>query len=144
IYTSGSTGNPKGVMVPHTQLVQSIAARFDHYKQVPTKFLLVPSYSFDSSVAVIFWTLCSGGALIITREGQQRDIKAMADLIKKHGVTHLLCLPSIYGMLLREARGQELETLTTIIVAGEACPAELAQRHEGEAESRRLYNEYGP
>ncbi len=63
IYTSGSTGRPKGVQVSHRNLAASTAARFARYAEPVRGFLLLSSASFDSSVAGIFWTLCSGGTL---------------------------------------------------------------------------------
>ncbi|HEV2765707.1 MAG TPA: amino acid adenylation domain-containing protein, partial [Pyrinomonadaceae bacterium] len=55
IYTSGSTGRPKAVGVSHANASHSTAARLAYYKEPVGGFLLVPSFAFDSSVAVIFW-----------------------------------------------------------------------------------------
>ncbi|HZI16962.1 MAG TPA: amino acid adenylation domain-containing protein [Pyrinomonadaceae bacterium] len=144
IYTSGSTGRPKGVVVSHRNLVHSTAARFRYYREPVGNFLLIPSFAFDSSVAVIFWTLTSGGALTLPREGGQRDPRHLSELIRRDGVTHLLCLPSLYDMLLAQSRGAELDSLTTVIVAGEAFPKELVGRHFARATRAEMFNEYGP
>ena len=69
IHTSGSTGRPKGVMVTHRNLVASTRARELHYAGPVGAFLLLSSFSFDSSVAGIFWSLCSGGTLVLPGEG---------------------------------------------------------------------------
>src|SRR5918993_3843561 len=63
VYTSGSTGQPKGVCVTHKNLFYSTTARFDFYPNQPRSFLLMSSFSFDSSVAGIFWTLMAGGKM---------------------------------------------------------------------------------
>ncbi|MEO1403548.1 MAG: AMP-binding protein, partial [Cyanobacteria bacterium J06635_1] len=39
---------------------------------------------------------------------------------------------------------QQLTTLRTVIVAGEACPRTLAQQHHAKLPQTTLYNEYGP
>ena len=144
IYTSGSTGKPKGVQIQHQSLIISTAARFSYYQLPVGTFLLLPSFSFDSSVAVIFWTLCAGGTLAIPREGTQRDPAHLARMIASEHVTHLLALPSLYSALLTTARPGELMTLRVAIVAGEACPKDLVGRHHLALPQTSLFNEYGP
>src|SRR5262249_51521252 len=66
IYTSGSTGTPKGVVVAHRNVVTSNAARDSFYREFShRRFLLLSSIAFDSSVAGVFWSLLSGGTLIL-------------------------------------------------------------------------------
>jgi amino acid adenylation domain-containing protein len=144
IYTSGSTGTPKGVPITHRGLVHSTVARFMYYPRAVGRFLLLSSFAFDSSVAGIFWSLCQGGALVLPLQKQEQDVHAIAALIARHAVTHTLCLPSLYALLLRYADPQQLSSLHTVIVAGEACPAELVRRHYAALPGATLYNEYGP
>ena len=143
MYTSGSTGKPKGVPVSHANLRYSISARFEYFHEPPGSFLLLSSYSFDSSVVGIFWTLSSGGTLVLTEDGSERDQRAIIETIAEHKITHMLCLPSWYSRLLDETGRDVLESLRTVIVAGEACPASLSRTHK-ERTNARLYNEYGP
>lgn len=142
IYTSGSTGRPNGVEVCHRNAVHSTSARFGYYPARVERFLLLSSVAFDSSVAGIFWTLGQGGALVLPLAGAHKDPKAIVKLIAYKKITHLLCLPSFYGLLL----GQEspLEALSTVIVAGEACARDIAVRHYRQHPNANLYNEYGP
>lgn len=143
IYTSGSTGKPKGVVVSHANAVASTDARFCFYPEPPEGFLLLSPFAFDSSVAGIFWTLSHGGRLFIPREGELLDPAALAACIKREGITHLLGLPSLYGLLLDQA--PELSgSLRAAIVAGETCPPALVAMHRGRLPNTRLYNEYGP
>jgi amino acid adenylation domain-containing protein len=144
IYTSGSTGKPKGVQIQHQSLIISTAARFSYYRSPVGTFLLLPSFSFDSSVAVIFWTLCAGGTLAIPQEGTQRDPAHLARMIASERVTHLLALPSLYSALMTTARPGDLVTLRVAIVAGEACPKDLVGRHHCALPQASLFNEYGP
>lgn len=143
IYTSGSTGQAKGVPISHRNLLNSTFARTDYYREPPQRFLLLSPYAFDSSVAGIFWTLCSGGTLVLPPEGLERDVQQLGVLISSTQVTHLLCLPSLYALLL-EFAGQHLGSLRVAIVAGEPCPAELAERHHAVLQDTELHNEYGP
>jgi amino acid adenylation domain-containing protein len=144
IYTSGSTGKPKGVPITHANLVFSTRARVQAYPERVRSYLLLSSFAFDSSVAGLFWTLVQGGTLVLPPEGFEKDLGLLPDLVARHGVTHVLGLPSLWSFLLDAARAGELETLTTVIVAGESCPPELVQRHRTKLPKARLYNEYGP
>ncbi len=144
IYTSGSTGRPKGVAVTHANLLHSTYARDRFFGEAPGRYLLLSSYSFDSSVAGIFWTLCRGGTLVIPPEGTQLDVPALCGLIRRERVTHLLQLPSVYGLLLSEGDPSALASLRTVIVAGEACPEPLLQHHRAVLPHATFVNEYGP
>jgi microcystin synthetase protein McyB len=144
IYTSGSTGNPKGVMVTHSCLFHSNAARLQYYGGKVGRYLLLSSFAFDSSVAGIFWTLVDGGTLVLPDPGDERDVDRLVDLINQQHVTHTLALPSLYRLLLDYAPPGSLDSLRTVIVAGEACPVDLAIRHYDLLPEAVLYNEYGP
>ena len=109
IYTSGSTGKPKGVLVSHRNLVHSTFARFRYYQEPLESFLLLSPFAFDSSVAGLFWTLCGGGMLVIPEEESHRDPAYLAELIAQHSVSHLLALPSLYELILRQARGRAVD-----------------------------------
>lgn len=144
VYTSGSTGKPKGVMVTHENVVRSTEARDRYYALKPDRFLLLSSFSFDSSVAGIFWTLLNGGELWLPPEGTQQNVARIAELIRHGGITHLLALPSLYRSLLLQAAHDELRSLRTVIVAGEPCPVDLAAMHFRHLPEVSLFNEYGP
>jgi amino acid adenylation domain-containing protein len=144
IYTSGSTGTPKGVLVSHRNLVHSTFARFLYYQERLDSFLLLSPFAFDSSVAGLFWTLCRGGMLVIPEEDSHQDPAYLAELIERHSVSHLLGLPALYQLILREAPPRQLTSLRTVIVAGEPCPAELVQHHAETLPHAALFNEYGP
>ena len=143
LYTSGSTGRPKGVVVTHDNLRLSTLARFQVYETNPERFLLLPSLAFDSSVAGIFWALAAGGTLVVPTGDDIRDARRLVHLIEQERVTTLLCVPSLYGQLLRGDTGR-LGSLRNVIVAGESCPPRLVGEHFEALPHVRLFNEYGP
>ena len=144
IYTSGSTGRPKGVAIKHGNLLHSTSVREGWFGHQPGAFLLLSSYSFDSSVAGIFWTLSQGGHLVIPPERSEQDMEGLSGLIEQHGITHTLLLPSLYQLLLEHARPARLRSLRTVMVAGEACSPRTVATHYGQLPHTELVNEYGP
>jgi amino acid adenylation domain-containing protein len=144
LYTSGSMGTPKGVVVSHRNLVESTLARMAYYREPVERFLMVPSFAFDSSVAGLFWTLCSGGTLNVLPEGAHREPRRLVEAIASGAITHVLLLPSLYARVLEESRAGELASLRVVVVAGETCPVDLVARHLAALPTVALYNEYGP
>jgi amino acid adenylation domain-containing protein len=144
LYTSGSTGKPKGVCVSHKNLVSSTTARFDIYPNHPRSFLLMSSFSFDSSVAGIFWTLMAGGKLVLIERRTEQDLNALSETFVSEEITHTLLLPTLYQTLIRNLPKRVFDTFRTIIVAGEACPRSLCNEHHNLLPDVELYNEYGP
>jgi len=143
IYTSGSTGRPKGVVVSHANAAASLAARLAHYGD-PGSVLLFPSFAFDSSVAAIFGTLAAGGRLVLAPDTVLRDVDQVSALIERERITTMLLVPRLYGAMLDHAPAHRLESLRTVIVAGEAVPRGLPATHAARLPRADLFNEYGP
>ncbi|CAG0937652.1 hypothetical protein TFLX_06601, partial [Thermoflexales bacterium] len=144
IYTSGSTGQPKGVMITQRNVVHSTRARMTYYGDDVETFLLLSSFAFDSSVAGLFWTLCQGGKLVLWQDDFKQDVLQLPELIAQQHVTHLLCVPSLYALLLAQPAWERLTNLRTVIMAGEALPPELLERHQHRLPHVSCFNEYGP
>lgn len=144
IYTSGSTGRPKGVPITHKSIVNSTLGRTEFYGKDPDSFLLLSSIAFDSSKAGIFWTLCTGGTLVISEKRIEQDIDLLTKTIQRNNVSHTLMLPSLYASLLDHITVSDFQSLSTIMVAGEACPISVCAKHFETLPEVELYNEYGP
>ncbi|MEW6734140.1 MAG: amino acid adenylation domain-containing protein [Acidobacteriota bacterium] len=144
IYTSGSTGKPKGVEVSHRNLVHSTYARSLYYQDMAVRYLLLPSFAFDSSVAVIFGTLSQGSTLLLLNEAYCKDPAQVQQSIIKYQASHLLTVPSFYSYLLAEFCKQPPLCLRSAIVAGEPCSEALVATHFEIIAEVALINEYGP
>ncbi|MCX7055699.1 MAG: AMP-binding protein, partial [Proteobacteria bacterium] len=138
IYTSGSTGRPKGVGNTHAGVINLIAAQSAGFDlQAGDRLLQFASQAFDSSVAELADSLSQGAALVLMSEQTRRDTDLLVQVISRQSVMHAF-LPS--GILSGLSRDQ-LSGLRTLVVAGEACPAELVTRF---SPGRRMINAYGP
>jgi amino acid adenylation domain-containing protein len=144
IFTSGSTGEPKGVIVERGHLAASNAARDIYYSEPPSRFLLLSPVSVDSSVAGIYWTLGSGGTLVLPAPRTEQDVEGLAGLVEHAGVTHTLLIPSLYRALIEHAEPRCLASLRCVIVAGEECPPDVVRLHHACLPGVALHNEYGP
>ena len=144
MYTSGSTGRSKGVLISHRNLVNSTYARTIYYPEPLSSFLLLSPLATDSSVAGIFWSLCTGATLILPKKRAEQEIGSLTRQIAERSVSHLLCLPSLHNLILEHSDSGSIESLKVVIVAGEACTRDIVERHHDTLPAVSLYNEYGP
>ncbi|MBS4097956.1 MAG: amino acid adenylation domain-containing protein [Sulfuricella sp.] len=138
IYTSGSTGKPKGTVLRHRGLCNLARAQGRLFGVEPgSRVLQFASFSFDASVSEIFMALCSGAALhLATREEMLPGAPLLA-VLREQRITHVTLPPSLLAVLPCEA----LPDLSGLIVAGEPCTAEIAEKW---CAGRRFFNAYGP
>ncbi len=145
IFTSGSTGRPKGVVVTHGNLAYHVAARNQAHPGRPNRVLLLSfPLIFDGSVTGIFGTLAIGGTLVLPQPIAASDPDRLARLIAREKVSQTIMIPSQWSLMLSSAACADLQQLELAIVAGEACPRDLVDRHHAHLPSTRLCNEYGP
>ena len=137
IYTSGSTGRPKGVMIAQRGAVNLACAQAKLFGvSAGTRVLQAAAPTFDAAVSEILVTLLHGGTLLLARREQLLG-PDLAALLHAGQVQVVTLPPSVLATLPESA----LPALRTLVVAGEACPAELARRWSA---GRRLLNAYGP
>ncbi|MEH2048358.1 amino acid adenylation domain-containing protein [Nostoc sp.] len=138
IYTSGSTGKPKGVMVEHRGLCNLAQAQIQTFGvQSDSRVLQFASLSFDACISEILMTLGSGATLYLGTKDSIMPGTPLIERLRDYGITHITLPPSALAVLPTE----ELPNLQTIIVAGEACSAELIKLW---SVGRNFFNAYGP
>ncbi|MBR8840976.1 MAG: amino acid adenylation domain-containing protein, partial [Stigonema ocellatum SAG 48.90 = DSM 106950] len=149
IYTSGSTGNPKGVLIPHYNIVRLFAATQSWFNfnecDVWTFF---HSYAFDFSVWEIWGALLYGGRLIVVPYLISRTPESFYTLLCKEKVTVLNQTPSAFGQLIQADKSlhqvKDL-SLRLVIFGGEALSLESLKpwfEQHGD-QSPQLVNMYG-
>ena len=135
IYTSGTTGVPKGVAVTHhnvTQLLESLDAGLP----APGCGRSVIRWPSTSRCGRSWAALLRGGRLVVVPESVAGSPEDFHALLVTEQVSVLTQTPSAVGVLSPEG----LESVA-LVVAGEACPAEVVDRW---APGRVMINAYGP
>jgi amino acid adenylation domain-containing protein/thioester reductase-like protein len=138
IYTSGSTGKPKGVMVEHKGLVNLAQAQIQVFGlDCNSRVLQFASFSFDACISEILMSWASGATLYLGTKDSIMPGMPLIERLRDDAITHVTLPPSALAVLPNE----ELPKLQTIIVAGEACSAELIKKW---SVGRNFINAYGP
>ncbi|AKJ04229.1 non-ribosomal peptide synthase protein (TIGR01720 family)/amino acid adenylation domain-containing protein [Archangium gephyra] len=138
LYTSGSTGRPKGVVVTHEGACDLIPGKARAFGVgAESRVMQLASLGFDASIWEYLLTVSVGAALYVPAGGRVPLGEELRRELVEGGVTVLTLPPSVLALLPDEG----LEHLRVVMVAGEACPAELVERW---GRSRRLVNGYGP
>ncbi|WP_258008805.1 AMP-binding protein, partial [Rhodococcus sp. ENV425] len=128
IYPPGSPGRPKGVVVPHRNVVTLLAETHDRFgfdeHDVWTMF---HSYAFDFSVWELWGALAYGGRLVVVDHHTARSPEAFLDLLRREHVTVLNQTPTAFYQLIEadRAAGEHTLSLRYVVFGGEAL--DLAQ-----------------
>ncbi|MCP5047667.1 MAG: amino acid adenylation domain-containing protein, partial [bacterium] len=144
MYTSGSSGVPKGVLVEHRTIVNTIIWRRDKYEYAPGYVSLqVPPHYFDSSVTDIFCPLLGGARLVLIKDEERSDLTILRGIITRNAVTHFIVVPIFYNVMLEEIPAS-LKDVKMICCAGDHFPHQLIRKHFERLPHTRIFNEYGP
>jgi len=139
IYTSGSTGRSKGVLIEHGGLANLCDEQARVFAMRPEdRVLQLSSLCFDASVFEMAMALAAGATLCLIPSQAMFRGATLLEVLRRQRVSCMTIVPSVLRLLPSDA----LPDLTTIIAAGEDCPAELVERWA--AEGRRFFNAYGP
>ncbi|MDJ0674318.1 MAG: amino acid adenylation domain-containing protein [Calothrix sp. MO_167.B42] len=140
IYTSGSTGKPKGVLVTHKGIQNLVRAQTSTFGVTrESKVYQFASLSFDAAISEIFMALGSGASLYLKQPEQERmPGPQLWETLTAWGITHITLPPSLLAVI----KPEELPSLQSLIVAGEAASLSLLQRWC--TQGRKVFNAYGP
>jgi amino acid adenylation domain-containing protein len=138
IYTSGSTGTPKGVEVPHRGIANLATSQVRLLELQPAdRILQMAALGFDASIFEISKSICAGATLVIGERGERVAIEAVSALLADTRTTVATLPPPLLGAL----NPADLPDLRAVVVAGEACPQDVADRW---GDAVMLFNGYGP
>ncbi|OUS93439.1 non-ribosomal peptide synthetase [Rhodococcus sp. NCIMB 12038] len=150
IYTSGSTGAPKGVPIPHRNVMRLFDVSREWFTFTEDDcWPLLHSYAFDFSVWEIWGALLHGGRLVTVDETTLTSPADLAAVLVDEGVTVLNQTPSAFGHLadaLVRADSFDRLRLRYVVFGGEALdPAVLRAwfAASGPDSGTALVNMYG-
>ena len=132
IFTSGSTGVPKGVMLTHRAVVNTLLDLNARWNVGPAdRVLALSALSFDLSVYDIFGTLAAGGAVVLPARDARRDPVRWLERLREDTITVWNTVPALMQLLVEAAAaaGTGLpESLRLVLLSGDWIPVRLPDR----------------
>ncbi|WP_328398751.1 non-ribosomal peptide synthetase [Nocardia sp. NBC_00416] len=129
IFTSGSTGVPKGVEIPHAAAMNTIDAVNDWFGVGRAdRVLALSALEFDASVYDIFGMFSAGGSIVAVDAGQRAEATSWVDLLRRHRVSILNCVPAMLDMILAIGGDGLGDSLRAVTLGGDWVGADLARR----------------
>lgn len=129
IFTSGSTGMPKGVVIPHKGVINTILDINRRFSVGETdRTLGLSNLNFDLSVYDIFGMLVCGGAVVTLQEEDRRNPEKWMVLMEKFHVTVWNSVPAFMQMMMEYLKGDtdgSLLELKLVLLSGDRIPCEL-------------------
>ncbi|MDP8241210.1 MAG: amino acid adenylation domain-containing protein [Candidatus Hatepunaea meridiana] len=138
LFTSGSTGVPKGAMVEHQSLSNSIAGMVQRYGVTPQdKTLQFASLTFDASIGDIYTALTSGASLFVLPRQEMDNPVLFVEFLNNHQISFAVLPP----ILLRSLNQQPLPFMRALVTAGESPYNEDIEFY---SKTMQYINAYGP
>jgi amino acid adenylation domain-containing protein len=143
IYTSGTTGRPKGMLLPHRGIVRLVT--HTNYMQLDARDVMgqVASPAFDALTWEVWGALLNGARLALVPRETMLDAQALAEEIRRAGITTMLLTTAVFNQVARTAP-DALRGVRNMLFGGEAADAESVRRVLQHSAPENLVNAYGP
>ncbi|MCY1015596.1 amino acid adenylation domain-containing protein [Pyxidicoccus sp. MSG2] len=145
LFTSGTTGRPKGVAVPHAQLVHYVRAATERLGLADcASFALVSTFVADLGNTVLFPALCTGGLLHVLTQERAGSPAGVAEYFQRHPVDCVKLVPSHLSALLTAADPRHVLPRKKLVLGGESSTWALMDTVRELAPDCEVFNHYGP
>ena len=145
IYTSGTTGKPKGVLIRHNNIVNSMLWRKEEFGLGNNdRVLQMFSFLFDGFVVSFLQPLVSGSVLHVIGDERANDIPSIARYIAEYKITHICTVPPLFGAITECLNDEEMQYLRLVSLAGDKLKKEVVDSAKKKNPGLEVCNEYGP
>lgn len=132
IYTSGSTGEPKGVMIEHGRIVNTLQdINFQYSVTDQDKAIVISNISFDLSVYDMFGLLAAGGTIIFPDVKKESNASYLVNFMNNNSVTIWSSTPALMDWFINnienEISDDYLKDIRLILLSGDWIPLNLPQ-----------------
>ncbi len=147
IFTSGSTGNPKGVVIPRSNLENFLNWTLPEHKITNETVIIGQApFTFDVSILDLYCSLYQGGTLVSITKDEIANLKELFHTLRNSNGTMWVSTPSFARLCLMDHSFSEemIPTLRRFWLAGEALAPEICTALLDRFPKTELWNAYGP
>ncbi|WP_149499379.1 non-ribosomal peptide synthetase [Roseiconus lacunae] len=144
IYTSGSTGNPKGVVVPHRAITNTLRWRQKTVELCDDdRVLVLLSHQFDAAMGIVLSTVHQNATPVWSNSSGSVDLDQLIDQLHREKITVLPAVPSLQSAIVAHHRFASLRSLRQIWCGGETLTHDLVNKIR-RSFTGLIWNFYGP
>jgi len=142
IHTSGTTGRPKSVPLSHRNIGHNLDTLAAVWRRGENDRLLhlLPLHHYHGLVLALYGTLAVGATTFLLPRFEPR---AALDAIRRHGISVLMGVPTMYARILDEARRDDDLDSLRIAISGSAALGEALWRRFHARFAIELIERYG-
>lgn len=147
LYTSGSTGMPKGVALSHRAMLNFAEwANRTFNIGAEDRIASLAPFHFDLSVFDLFSTLLAGAGVHFMPAGLTLSPGKLTAWLSRNAITRWYTVPSLLSFIALKGAlaATRLDTLRTILFAGEVFPTPHLISLAEQLPAVELFNLYGP
>lgn len=142
-FTSGSSGTPKGVAIPYEYRMIEPTKNAYSNEQPSKSFLAKSSVGFTLILYEILSALTTGGHLIITPNGHEKDPARLIKTILTHQINNLSVVPSMLSLMLEHKEISKCSCIEVINTVGENLDQQTIAKLFNKLPQIRLVSFYG-
>ena len=133
IYTSGSTGLPKGVMIEHASVVNTVHDITDRFNVTEQdNLIMLSNLTFDLSIYDIFGAIFNGATLVVPDDSKRKDPSHWLELITSKHISIWNSAPMFMQMLLEYVGYMKIDVsfnfLRLVLLSGDWIPIEMPRK----------------